>query len=171
MTTVFLTGFMGAGKTTIGQALSVDLSLSLFDTDDLIEKALNKTINQIFAEEGELAFRNYEERILEKVSGKSVIITTGGGVVTRQSNRQTMKQNGIVIYLHSDPMTILERLKNDESRPLLKSNNQEQVIELFEARLPYYLEADYVVNTVGKSIDTIVTEITGLLSRDATFWA
>ena len=171
MNTLFLTGFMGAGKTTIGRALAEELSLTLFDTDELIERALKKTVNAIFEDEGELAFREYEHKVLQNVSGQSVIVTTGGGIVTREENRQCMKKNGIIIYLHSDPDTIMERLVQDTTRPLLKGNKKEKIDQLFEARLPYYLEADYVVNTTGKSVDTVVTEITGLLIRDTRFWA
>jgi shikimate kinase len=82
-----------------------------------------------------------------------------------------MKKNGIIIYLHSDPETILERLREDATRPLLRENKKEMIGQLFEARLPYYLEADYVVNTTGKSVNTVVTEITGFLIRDPRFWA
>ncbi|HSU80611.1 MAG TPA: shikimate kinase [Candidatus Angelobacter sp.] len=171
MNTLFLTGFMGAGKTTIGRALAEELSLTLFDTDELIERAMKKTVNAIFEDEGELAFREYEHKVLQNVSGQSVIVTTGGGIVTREENRQCMKKNGIIIYLHSDPDTIMERLVQDTTRPLLKGNKKEKIDQLFEARLPYYLEADYVVNTTGKSVDTVVTEITGLLIRDTRFWA
>jgi shikimate kinase len=171
MNTLFLTGFMGAGKTTIGRALAEELSLTLFDTDELIERAMKKTINAIFEDEGELAFRTYEHKVLQNVSGQSVIVTTGGGIVTREENRQCMKKHGIIIYLHSDPETIMERLVEDTTRPLLKENKKEKIDQLFEARLPYYLEADYVVNTTGKSVDTVVTEITGLLIRDPRFWA
>jgi shikimate kinase len=171
MNTLFLTGFMGAGKTTIGRALADELSLTLFDTDELIERAMKKTINAIFEDEGELAFRNYEHKVLQNVSGQSVIVTTGGGIVTREENRQCMKKNGIIIYLHSDPETILERLREDATRPLLRENKKEMIGQLFEARLPYYLEADYVVNTTGKSVNTVVTEITGFLIRDPRFWA
>lgn len=171
MNTLFLTGFMGAGKTTIGRALADELSLTLFDTDELIERAMKKTINAIFEDEGELAFRNYEHKVLQNVSGQSVIVTTGGGIVTREENRQCMKKNGIIIYLHSDPETILERLREDATRPLLRENKKDKIDQLFEARLPYYLEADYVVNTTGKSVNTIVTEITGFLIRDPRFWA
>jgi shikimate kinase len=171
MNTLFLTGFMGAGKTTIGRALADELSLTLFDTDDLIERAMKKTINAIFEEEGELAFRRYEHKVLQNVSGQSVIVSTGGGIVTREENRQCMKKNGIIIFLHSDLETIRERLVQDTTRPLLTGNKKEKIDQLFEARLPYYLEADYVVNTSGKSVDTVVTEITGLLIRDPRFWA
>lgn len=171
MNTLFLTGFMGAGKTTIGRALADELSLTLFDTDELIERAMKKTINAIFEDEGELAFRNYEHKVLQNVSGQSVLVTTGGGIVTREENRQCMKKNGIIIYLHSDPETILERLREDATRPLLRENKKDKIDQLFEARLPYYLEADYVVNTTGKSVNTIVTEITGFLIRDPRFWA
>ncbi|WEG14284.1 shikimate kinase [Pullulanibacillus sp. KACC 23026] len=171
MTTLFLTGFMGAGKTTIGQALSEALSLTLFDTDELIETALKKSIKDIFKDEGEESFRKYEQKILQKVSGQPVLITTGGGMVTNPSNRHVMRESGLIIYLHSDPATLLERLKGDTTRPLLEMKDTKAILNLFEHRLPYYLEADYVVNTAGKSIDTIVTEIIGFLSRDHRFWA
>jgi len=82
-----------------------------------------------------------------------------------------MRENGIVIYLHADPKEILQRVSQDSTRPLLKEDKANRIVTLLEERMPYYLDADYAVNTAGKSIDTVVDEITGFLFRQKRFWA
>lgn len=166
METVFLTGFMGAGKTTVGKALARRLALTVFDTDELIESALAKSINDIFAEEGEAAFRNYETNVLKKVTWNNVIVTTGGGIVTRKENRTWMKEHGLVIYLHCDPEELFRRVSEDPNRPLANGKSIESISRLFTERLPYYKEADYVINTIGKSSGQIVEKVADLLINE-----
>ncbi|GGE46691.1 shikimate kinase [Pullulanibacillus camelliae] len=171
MNTIFLIGFMGAGKTTIGKNLSQRLSMNVVDTDDMIEKVCQKTINDIFKEEGEEAFRHHESTILKELSWPETIVTTGGGIIKNPENRQFMHQQGIVIYLHTDPRVVLERTADDDSRPLLAQNRKQRITRLLNERLPQYLEADYTVNTSMKSVDTITEEIAGFLARDRRFRA
>ncbi|MFC4617978.1 shikimate kinase [Camelliibacillus cellulosilyticus] len=171
MDTIFLTGFMGAGKTTVGRELGQAMGMSVYDTDALIEQLLKKPIPVIFEDDGEAAFREYEEKVLRSVAGHGAVVTTGGGIILKETNRRIMRQNGIVIYLHTDPETILHRLHDDTERPLLKNQRPKQVSSMLAARLPLYLEADYTVNTSMKSVETIVDEISAFLVRHQRFWA
>jgi len=171
MNTIFLIGFMGAGKTTVGKYLSQRLSMNVVDTDSMVEKVFQKTINAIFQEEGEEVFRKHESTMLKELSCPETIVTTGGGIIKKLENREFMQQHGIVIYLHTDPYVVLERTTNDDSRPLLAGNRRKQITLLLNERLPQYLEADYTVNTSFKSVDTISEEIVGFLARDNRFRA
>jgi shikimate kinase len=171
METVFLTGFMAAGKTTVGHELGKRLSLAVFDTDEMIESLCRKSIGAIFDDEGEAAFRRYEKKVLHSIAWKGVVVSTGGGIVLDESNRQFMRENGIVVYLHADPSAILKRVSRDQTRPLLKDDKVGKIVTLLEERMPYYLDADFAVNTAGKSVDTIVDEISGFLVRHKRFWA
>ena len=89
METVFLTGFMAAGKTTVGHELGKRLSLAVFDTDEMIESLCRKSIGAIFDDEGEAAFRRYEKKVLHSIAWKGVVVSTGGGIVLDESNRLT----------------------------------------------------------------------------------
>jgi shikimate kinase len=166
MKAIFLTGFMGAGKTSVGRQLAERLAIPVVDTDQLIEQKIGKSINEIFAEEGEAAFRKYEREILKTLQLENVIITTGGGMVIQKENRDLMKENGVVIYLHCEPEEILRRLASDETRPLLKQQNkQEQIKRLWAERLPYYQEAHFLINTTNKTITEIVDDIVTMLKQ------
>ncbi|MGQ0415199.1 shikimate kinase, partial [Bacillus sp. HC-TM] len=91
MKSIYITGYMGAGKTTIGKALSKELHMDVIDTDQKIEEKQEKAIRDIFAEEGEMAFREYESEMLRALPVHNVIITTGGGIIERAENRKWMK--------------------------------------------------------------------------------
>lgn len=159
MKTIYIIGFMGAGKTTVGQALSKVLRLPVIDTDQQVEKRRGKVIRDIFAEEGEVAFREYEREVLQSLSTPNTIVTTGGGIVENESNRQWMKDNGIIIYLYCDPSVIVERLRDDITRPLFQRENTRAFIEKFKKREPFYEEATIKINTTNKKIEDIVREI------------
>jgi shikimate kinase len=165
MKAIFLTGFMGSGKTTVGERLAEKTNLDLVDTDHYIEKKEGKTIREIFSEDGEAAFRQCEKVYLKELPQKNIIITTGGGIVIQKENREWMKATGFVIYLHCEPKEILDRLRNDDTRPLLDKNKQNSIIQLFNDRLPLYEEADAKVDTTNKTIDNIVDEIIIVLDR------
>ncbi|HET7657327.1 MAG TPA: shikimate kinase [Bacillales bacterium] len=166
MEPIFLTGFMGAGKTTVGKALGRRLALSVFDTDELIENALAKSITDIFAEEGEDAFRGYETNVLKKVTWDNVIVTTGGGIVTREENRKWMKQNGTVFYLHCEAKELYFRLANDSQRPLIHNKSLDEMQAMLQKRLPFYEEANYIIDTSGKSLVQTVERIADLLINE-----
>lgn len=155
---VYLTGFMGAGKTTVGRALAEQLCVPMIDTDSYIEEKVGKPIKQIFAEEGEAAFRRYEREFLRTLPADKLIVTTGGGMVIQPENREWMKQTGTIIYLHCEFAEIMRRLADDDTRPLF-SNQQAEFQRLWEQRLPYYSEAHIVIDTTGKRVEEIVQEI------------
>lgn len=163
MRAIYLTGFMGAGKTTIGKRLGEVLQLPVIDTDAYIEQQVGKTITKIFAEEGEETFRAYEREALKKLPKEHVIITTGGGIVIQEENRQFMREHGIVIYLHCELHELFRRLAGDETRPLLMENKQKQMKKLFEQRLAWYREAHMTIDTTNRTIDDIVENIVSLL--------
>jgi shikimate kinase len=166
MKAIFLTGFMGAGKTSVGKQLAKRLDIPVVDTDQLLEQKIGKSINEIFAKEGESTFRKYERELLKTLPLENIVITTGGGMVIQKENRDWMKKHGIVIYLHCEPEEILRRLASDETRPLLQQRNkQEQIKRLLTERLPYYEEAHFMINTTNKTIAEIVDEIVTMLKQ------
>lgn len=167
MKTIFLTGFMGAGKTTVGKQLGFRLGLPVFDTDEMIESIRQTTIQELFHKEGEAAFRHCETEVLQKLSWENVIITTGGGVILKKENREWMRRKGTVIYLHAEPETIVRRLQKDQTRPLVRQKSEEDILKLYDERLPYYLEADFVVQTKNKSVTQISEEIASYLLNHA----
>jgi shikimate kinase len=163
MKAIYLTGFMGAGKSTIGRELGKALNLPVIDTDDFIEKTREKIIKDIFETEGESAFRSYEREALKELPIENVIITTGGGMVIQQENREWMRSHGTVFYLHCDFSIIAERLKHDTSRPLFDQEQLNKTKKLYQDRLPLYQEAHYTIDTTTKEISDIVSEIVKLI--------
>lgn len=150
---------MGAGKTTIGKALSIELQMNVVDTDKKIEEKQEKEIRYIFAEEGEMAFREYESEMLRSLPVHNVIITTGGGIIEREENRKWMKENGTVVYLYCDPYVIAERLREDTTRPLFQEKDIDAFVTKFESRRAYYEEADIHIDTTNKSVEQIMNEL------------
>ncbi len=158
----YITGFMGSGKTTVGQALAKKNGFRVIDVDQWIEEKEQQVIKDIFAEKGESYFRQLETSALEVIDGDKLIITTGGGIIMKQQNRKIMKKNGVVIYLQCELDEVLRRLEGDDSRPNLRGDRK-QIEQLFETRKPYYEEADISIDTTGKSVEQIVEELMILL--------
>jgi shikimate kinase len=164
---IILTGFMGAGKTTVGQIIAQKLNWAFVDIDSLIENAINCTIRDYFRSQGEDAFRNIETRILEEVlKGKNQVISTGGGIVLREINRNIMKINGIVFWLKTSPESIFDRVKNDISRPVLGDQpDMEKIKGILSQRLPFYAEADIALDTDNLTSESISEKIIELYSQ------
>ncbi|WP_409301648.1 shikimate kinase [Peribacillus sp. SCS-155] len=158
MKSVYLTGFMGAGKTTVGQVLSHIMNIPVYDTDQEIERAEGKSVKEIFDVYGEAAFRNMETLQLKKLPANNAIITTGGGIIVREANRELLN-NGYWVYLHCRQDEIIRRLQGDQTRPLISGERILQLPALFEDRLPLYRQAPFIVDTTGKTIDFIAEEI------------
>ena len=161
---IILEGFMGSGKTTVSEILSDRLSLELMDTDVTIEDTEGRSINDIFAEDGEEAFRDMETELLQMIVEdhlRDMVISLGGGLPVREVNRELLKEAGKVVYLKASPETIYERVKGDTTRPLLKSEDPlGRIKELLAGRSDIYDEAaDLIVETDGKTPDEICDEI------------
>lgn len=120
---IYLIGFMGVGKSTVAKMLSDKLDFELIDTDIEIEKRENRSINEIFSQNGEEYFREKEKELIEELSKKdNMIISCGGGIIKSDVNIANMKKSGSVVLLEASPEIIYNRVKDDNNRPLLVSN-------------------------------------------------
>ena len=163
MSNVILIGFMGCGKSTIGKRLSYVLRKPFLDTDRMIEKKEDMTISELFDRKGEEYFRDMETACIKELMEESgeYVIAVGGGIVLREENRRLLKKLGKVIYLRADADTIYERLKNDNTRPLLQGDNpREKIRTMMAQRWDIYEEASqFVVDVDGKEFEDILKEI------------
>ena len=159
---IYLIGFMGSGKSTVSKVLAEKLSWELIDTDEYIENKTEKSIRDIFADEGEEGFRNTETECIRDISlldGK--VVSCGGGAVLRSENVKLMKESGIVVLLGAAPETIFERVKHSTDRPILNGNmNVDYIAGLMEKRKPAYdFAKDIEVVTDDKTADLIADDI------------
>lgn len=162
MKNIVLTGMPGCGKTTVSQVLlSLINGFSLIDIDEEIVRAEKRSINDIFEKDGEKYFRDIETQTLKKFSAmNNLIISTGGGIVERDENIGILKKSGVVFYLFADIDTLLERVKSDTSRPLLKVDDiKERLQTLFNRRDEKYRRADFVIDTLNLKPDKIAQMI------------
>lgn len=163
MSNVILIGFMGCGKSTIGKRLSYVLRKPFLDTDRMIEKKEDMTISELFDRKGEEYFRDMETACIKELMKESgeYVIAVGGGIVLREENRRLLKKLGKVVYLRADADTIYERLKKDNTRPLLQGDNpREKIRTMMAQRSDIYEEASqFVVDVDGKEFEDILKEI------------
>ena len=149
MTRIFLTGYMGAGKTTLGRALAAEMDIPFIDLDHYIEKRHCKTIAQLFAEKGEEGFREIERRMLHEVGEfEDVIISTGGGTPCFFDNIEYLNAQGTTVYLDVPVERLHIRLSIAKAkRPLIKDKNDEELMtfitEQLAKRAPHYRKAQY----------------------------
>ena len=161
---IFLIGFMGAGKSTIARALQRELGFPLIEMDERIVKEQGMSINDIFAQYGEDHFRDIESQLIVDIGKEEPsIVSCGGGVVVRPQNTQNMKEIGRIVFLKATPETIYERVKNSTDRPILNGHmNVEYIAELMEKRRALYeVAADITIQTDGKMREQICEEIIG----------
>ena len=123
---IYITGFMGSGKSTIGQLLARKLGYSFIDSDDEIERVHGKTVSQIFAEEGEARFRILEESMIGEMKNAAgpVVISLGGGALMSAKNRTSVCADGLLVYIKSSPEKIYARIKHSRRRPLLNRDGK-----------------------------------------------
>ena len=144
---IVLTGFMATGKSQIGLCLSQRTGYKLIDTDKLIEKKENMSVNEIFANYGESYFRKTEADVIKEVSRlENTIISTGGGVVLNKENIANLRKSGVIVNLSCDFKVIEDRLCNAATtRPLMKNRSVDETRALFNARKPFYDDCDYKI--------------------------
>ncbi len=172
---IYLTGFSGSGKSTIGPLLANSLGYDFVDLDQEIEHIAGKTINRIFAEEGETHFRDLELQVLRTYSGcKELVVSLGGGLLQNDRCFALIISTGTLVYLHSSPLVLAKRLSHKSDRPLMKGNDGEQlsreaiekkILALLEQREPRYKTAQITVETDTKRIGTTVEELTRKIER------
>ena len=152
MTRIILIGYMGAGKTTIGKALSKELGVIFYDLDWYIESRMRKSVAQIFAERGEEGFRKIEYNMLHEVAEfENVIISCGGGTPCFFDNMEYMNQQAETVYLQASPEVLYGHLSMGKTvRPLLVGKSKEELLsfikEQLDKRVSYYMQAKHVLN-------------------------
>lgn len=160
MKNLILIGFMGAGKTTAGKLLAKEKGMCFADTDERIISEQGREIPDIFAEDGEEYFRDLETDLLWRMQEDTyhAVISAGGGMPVRKRNRELLRSLGCVIYLSATKQTILERVKNDGSRPMLNGEDLEARVErLMRERENFYRQAAHVViRTDGRCVPQVV---------------
>ncbi len=158
---IYLVGMMGSGKSMTGPHLAKLLNYSFVDQDKLIEEVAKTSIQNIFQQEGESAFRDIETQVLKEIGNRhSLIVATGGGVVTRSVNWGTLHQ-GIVVWINPSIDCLLKRLKLDQNqRPLLKNNHLLPSLEiLMKERHPFYVESDVEIVVQEETPEQVAKEI------------
>lgn len=158
---IVLIGFMGSGKTSVGEYLSNQLSYSLVDTDQIIETESQMSISQIFSDRGEAYFRDLETKTVERLANslQKHVISTGGGLPMRECNAEILKKLGFVVYLKIKKESVLRRLQGDQTRPLLAGEHVEEKVEkLLNDRDPIYEVSAHIVVAVDELKDGVFVD-------------
>ena len=169
-----LIGTRGTGKSTVGRLVAARWSRTFLDADDELERSVGRTIAAIFAEDGELFFRDCEERVLSELTAAHprAILATGGGVVLRETNRQVLQSFGFVVWLRAGPTVAAARLQADRRglsvRPALTAAGTiDEIAGVLEARTPWYRSlADAVVDTDDRTPEAVADVIGSLWSPE-----
>lgn len=162
MKNIILVGYMGCGKTTVGESIAEATRYTFADTDEMIVAQQGRSISDIFAQDGEPAFRDMETALLVKMlteKNDTCVISTGGGMPVQKENRNLLRQLGTVVYLRAKPETVYERIKGDTTRPLLQCENpMERIREMIKSRDPAYEAAAELVIDVDNLTQREVAE-------------
>lgn len=172
---IFLTGFMGSGKSTIGPILANTLGYDFVDVDRLIEQKANARVVQIFERDGEGRFRELEHEVLNDVASRDhCVVSLGGGTIANDQNFRLIRERGVIVYLQLAPDEIYQRVHHRPDRPLLWDGSgkllsadqlQERIRQLLTDRERYYKQADIIVPSdrrrVGVTVDEIVRRLRG----------
>jgi shikimate kinase len=164
--TIVLVGLMGAGKSKIGRRLAARLNLPFFDSDHEIEMAAGESIEEIFANRGERAFRDGERRVIARLLAQPVhVLATGGGAFMDEMTRGVIKRRGVSLWLRADLDVLVSRVSRRSNRPLLKIGDARMVLgELIEQRYPVYAEADVTIESGEGSPELTVTRAIAALA-------
>jgi shikimate kinase len=181
-TLVFLTGFLSAGKSTVGKRLAERLGIPFFDLDSLVETRLGRSVEEILIEHGEVFYRALEAEILRALCSQAFgVVALGAGTVTHPENRKLVREHGLIIHLVASSEELWRRTAEGERWPRLwlPSASQEplpgtgplreRLESLLEWRTPYYEFADITVDTTGMDVDEVVEEILGQLRSHELF--
>jgi shikimate kinase len=149
-----LIGFMGTGKSSVGRLAADQLHFAYLDTDELIQSRTGRTIAELFAKDGEPAFRKLEQQLVSELAARRrTVIATGGGLPTNPINLASLKTHALIVCLWASPERIWERVRNQTHRPLLCDPDPRlKIRELLAVREPFYRQADVLINTDLRSV-------------------
>lgn len=166
---LYLVGFMGTGKTTVGRALAQQMHFQLLDSDAEIERQQGKPIPEIFATQGEPAFRAMEREFIEHGHpSEKCIVACGGGLVIQPGMLELLKTKGVIVCLHASVETILRRTQGSKHRPLLNVDDPlERIRTLYAQREPIYRRSGTVILTDGRPLTDIVAHAIRIYRREA----
>jgi shikimate kinase len=158
---IFLTGFMGCGKTSVGRVLSERLGYDFVDLDEAVVALAGASVKEIFASQGEPAFRRLESEALQRVASRTgVVVSTGGGAVIAPLNRAVMRRAGCIVNLTATVEAIAARLTGDSERPLLQGDaSAERIRNMLETREQFYADADLRIDSTAKTVEAVTAEI------------
>ena len=164
--TIVLVGLMGAGKSKIGRRLAARLNLPFFDSDHEIEMAAGESIEEIFANRGEQAFRDGERRVIARLLAQPIhVLATGGGAFMDEMTRRVIERRGVSLWLRADLDVLVSRVSRRSNRPLLKVGDARMVLsELIEQRYPVYAEANVMIESGEGSPELTVTRAIAALA-------
>jgi shikimate kinase len=166
---LYLVGFMGTGKTTVGRLVAHRLGMKLIDSDVAIEERAGKPISRIFDDEGEQTFRRYEREFVEGGHPYTgCVVSCGGGLVMQDGLSEMLRERGVVICLTALPETILERTHGNRNRPLLNVDSPlERIREILEHRMPVYRAVGTEIMTDGRPVSEIAAHVQRVYQREA----
>lgn len=158
---IALIGFMGTGKSSVGQLVAALLHFAYLDTDHVIEARAGKTISELFDQQGEPAFREMERRVVAELSKRRrTVISTGGGLAANEENLASLKTHALVVCLWASPEKIWERVRGQSHRPLLNEPDPlGRIRSLLAVREPFYRQADVLLNTELRSVREVAQQV------------
>ena len=157
--TIFLCGFMGCGKTTVGELLAKKLGLPLIDTDAYIVEQAGKSIPDIFAQDGEPHFRKLEAEAIRTLCTRNAVISCGGGAMLKDINAEAAAKFGTVVYIDVPYDVCYDRISGDTNRPIVMANTKESLEEIYNDRVPLYLAHSQVKADGSRSPEDIAADI------------
>jgi shikimate kinase len=168
--TIWLVGMMGAGKSAVGRALAARRGEPFADADAEVEAAAGRSVAEIFAAEGETAFRRLEREAIERLAGRPGVVALGGGAIAQPGVAERLRASGRVVYLRATPETLARRVGEARERPLLAGLDAEGRIARLRALLaerePHYACADVVVDTDGLDVEASAAAVAAALGAE-----
>lgn len=159
MKAVYLCGFMGCGKSTVGKILASKCGCEFIDMDDYIVEREGMTIPQIFADKGEQYFRDTETAVIGELTEKKCVIACGGGAMLKKENADIAAENGIVVYIDITFEACYARISGDTNRPLVMNNSKEQLEDIYNGRVPIYKKNSNIIIDGNGTADEIADRI------------
>lgn len=161
---IFLIGYMGVGKTTIGKQLAKKIGFSFFDTDQWIEDKMQLSIPEVFRDHGESYFRDLEKKAIDQIPKEKIIIATGGGLPCFGNLMQTMNEIGLTVYLHRPVKELVQRLKNAKTnRPLISDKSEGELFNFISSQITqrekYYCQAHLTITREQQNVADMITAI------------